>query len=398
VRGALEWLKARGISKLDVAIVLILAVLSQVEAWAAGGLRDERVPAAFAGFALALAFLLRRRAPLATVAVAAAYFALVFSIGWSGSDGFPGAAALVDSPDLALLPGAAVLLATYSVAAYSDVRAAVAGAVIVLAVVVELALAGAVPVEQLAVVAAANGIAWTVGRRVRRRRARTAELADRVSTLELEQEERARAAVAEERARIARELHDVVSHSITVIVWQAAAERRVAPLRESTRHALETIEETGRQALAEMRRLLRVLRSEEEPPELAPQPSLRHLEQLVEQVREAGMPVELRLRGAPTPLPAGVDLSAYRIVQEALTNALKHAGRTSARVTIRYRDSDLELEVADDGRGDGDGGAGHGLIGMRERADLFGGAIDAGPRPEGGYAVRARFPLEREGA
>jgi signal transduction histidine kinase len=214
--------------------------------------------------------------------------------------------------------------------------------------------------------------------------------------LEQEQETRARAAVAEERARIARDLHDVVAHSMSVIVVQAGAERLALPEEAtSTREVLQSIEETGRQALVEMRRLVEMLRKDDEELALAPQPSLAHLELLVEQVREAGLPVELSVEGEPRALPPGVDLSAYRIVQEALTNALKHAGPARARVTIRYAANQLELEVGDDGAGTTGGadGGGHGLVGMRERVAVFGGVLEADRRLEGGYRLRATLPL-----
>src|SRR5207249_2705156 len=183
----------------------------------------------------------------------------------------------------------------------------------------------------------------------------------------------------EERAGIARELHDIVAHSVSVMVVQAGAERRVLDQRQaSTREVLLSIEQTGRQALAEMRRLLGMLRKDDEELALAPQPSMAHMELLVEQIRDAGMPVELRVEGEPVPLPPGVDLSAYRIVQEALTNALKHAGPARATVTVRYEEHELKLEIADSGRGHADGsGGGHGLIGMRERVALYGGEMDA---------------------
>ena len=166
---------------------------------------------------------------------------------------------------------------------------------------------------------------------------------------------------------------------------------------DETRRALDVIEHAGEQALGEMRRLLGMLRRSDAEIAMAPLPSLRHLELLAEQVSGAGLPVELAIVGEPAPLPPGVDLSAYRIVQEALTNALKHAGPARARVVVRYGARALELEITDTGRGaaagNGDGG-GHGLVGMRERAQLFGGQVEGGTRPEGGFAVRARLPLE----
>jgi signal transduction histidine kinase len=234
---------------------------------------------------------------------------------------------------------------------------------------------------------------------VRSRQQLAADLAARTVELEHEREETAKLAVAEERARIARELHDVVAHNVSVMVVQAGAERKaLGDERPETAEVLETIEQTGRAAMAEMRRLLGMLRRSDDELALAPQPTLERVDDLVAQVRDAGMPVELRVEGEPRPLPAGVDLSAYRIVQEALTNALKHAGPARARVTVRYGREELDIEIADDGTArapaNGDG-AGHGLVGMRERVLLFGGDLDAGHGRSGGYTVRARLPLGR---
>jgi signal transduction histidine kinase len=179
------------------------------------------------------------------------------------------------------------------------------------------------------------------------------------------------------------------------MVVQAGAERlALGSGRAATGEALEAIEKTGRQALAEMRRLLGMLRADGEPPAHAPQPTVAELEQLVSHVREAGLPVELLIEGEPTSLPPGIAVSAYRIVQEALTNVLKHAGPASARVVVRYARHELDLEIADDGKGAREAdGAGHGLVGMRERVALYGGEFDAGARNGGGFVVRARLPL-----
>ncbi|HWQ23104.1 MAG TPA: histidine kinase [Gaiellaceae bacterium] len=234
------------------------------------------------------------------------------------------------------------------------------------------------------------GTPWVIGRAIRHRRLREEKL-------EREKAE-AEAAIAEERTRIARELHDVVAHAISVIVLQARGGRRLlATDPAEARQALDAIERTASQALAEMRRLLGLLRESDEQLALAPQPTLARLDDLVGQVREAGLPVEVAIEGTPLELPPGIDLSAYRIVQEALTNALKHAGPASARVTVRYGEGELELEVSDDGAGSGNGGGGgQGLAGIRERVAVFGGDVEAGSRPEGGYAVRARLPYASE--
>jgi len=164
--------------------------------------------------------------------------------------------------------------------------------------------------------------------------------------------------------------------------------------QEREREALLIVERTGREALAEMRRMVGVLRRPEEAPALAPQPSLEHLDRLVEQAREAGLPVDLRVEGSAVELPAGVDLTAYRLVQEGLTNALKHARATRAEVLVNYGDGQIEVVVSDDGRGVGNGdGGGHGLVGMRERVSVYGGELDAGPQPGGGYRLRAKLPV-----
>ena len=239
------------------------------------------------------------------------------------------------------------------------------------------------------------GAAWLMGWTIHKRRVQAVRLEDRAAQLEIEREEKARAAVAEERARISRELHDVVAHSVSVMVVQAqAAQRMIDAEQADLRQVLQSIETTGRQALVEMRRLLGVLRRTDADLALAPQPGLEELDELIGQVRAAGLPVELRIEGEPEPLPAGVDLSAYRIVQEALTNTLKHAGPAHARVTLRYRNDEVELEVNDDGAGAGKGGgSGQGLIGMRERVAIYGGVFESG-RQNGGYQVRARLPLD----
>ena len=248
---------------------------------------------------------------------------------------------------------------------------------------------------QLVFVSLIFGVVWTIGFTLGRQLEAAVKAQERAARAEREREEGARAAVAEERARIARELHDVVGHSVSVMTVQASGVRRLLrPDQQREREALLVVERTGREALAEMRRMVGVVRRPEEAPALAPQPSLEHLSRLVEQAREAGLPVDLRIEGDSVQLPAGVDLTAYRLVQEGLTNALKHAGATRAEVLVHYGDGQIELTVSDDGRGVGSGdGGGHGLVGMRERISVYGGELDAGPRPEGGYRLRARLPL-----
>ncbi|MFG2865844.1 sensor histidine kinase [Streptomyces sioyaensis] len=249
-------------------------------------------------------------------------------------------------------------------------------------------------------------LAWVLGDSMRTRRAYWAQLEERAARLEKEREAQSRIAVAAERARIARELHDVVAHNVSVMVVQADGAAYVldaAP--EQTRQALETISGTGRQALAEMRRLLGVLRTGEqaEGGEYVPQPGVEQLEDLMDQVRGAGLPVDFTVEGEPRELPSSVALTVYRIVQEALTNTRKHGGPdVGATVRVSYRDEDLELLVEDDGRGaqqelyeeGGADGLGHGLIGMRERVGMVGGSLTAGPRAGGGFRVSAVLPLK----
>ncbi|MEU3662205.1 sensor histidine kinase [Streptomyces sp. NPDC032940] len=249
-------------------------------------------------------------------------------------------------------------------------------------------------------------LAWVLGDSIRTRRAYFAQLEERNARLEKEREAQAKVAVAAERARIARELHDVVAHNVSVMVVQADGAAYVldtAP--DQAKKALETISSTGRQALAEMRRLLGVLRTGEhqEAGEYVPQPDVQQIEELVEQCRTSGLPVDFKVEGTPRRLPSGVELTAYRIVQEALTNTRKHGGpNAGASVRLVYFDDGLGLLVEDDGKGaphelyeeGGFDGQGHGLIGMRERIGMVGGTLDAGPRPGGGFRISALLPLK----
>ncbi|MEU1182270.1 sensor histidine kinase [Streptomyces sp. NPDC005820] len=249
-------------------------------------------------------------------------------------------------------------------------------------------------------------LAWVLGDSIRTRRAYFAELEERNARLEKEREAQAKVAVAAERARIARELHDVVAHNVSVMVVQADGAAYVldaAP--DQAKKALETISSTGRQALAEMRRLLGVLRTGEhqEVGEYVPQPDVEQIEDLVQQCRGSGLPVDFKIEGTPRPLPSGVELTAYRIVQEALTNTRKHGGpNAGASVRLVYFDDGLGLLVEDDGKGaphelyeeGGADGQGHGLIGMRERVGMVGGTLDAGPRPGGGFRISVLLPLK----
>jgi len=238
-------------------------------------------------------------------------------------------------------------------------------------------------------------IAWVAGFALHER-AEQAEAAEERATLaERERDAAARIAVAEERARIARELHDIVAHAVSVMVLQVGAVRHKLPdaLAED-RDALRGVEQAGRTALAEMRRLLGAMRSDGEGLELAPQPGLDGLDSLLEEVGRAGLPVRLHVDGDPSPLPRAIDLSVYRIVQEGLTNALKHARASHADVTFRYGPDDLQIEVRDDGAGDSpNDGLGHGLVGVGERVKIYGGEMTAGTGAEGGFVLRTRLPF-----
>jgi signal transduction histidine kinase len=240
-------------------------------------------------------------------------------------------------------------------------------------------------------------VAWVAGYALRER-SQQAEAAEmRAALAEREREAAARVAVAEERTRIARELHDIVAHAMSVMVLQVGAVRHKLPgTLEEDREALGRVEHAGRTALAEMRRLLGAMRSNGDRVALGPQPGLDALDSLVNDVIQAGLPVQLHVDGEPYDLPRAIDLSAYRIVQEGLTNALKHAHASHADVTVRYRPDEVELEVADDGKGPAvTNGQGHGLVGIRERAKIYGGEMSAGAARAGGFVLSARLPIDR---
>lgn len=283
-----------------------------------------------------------------------------------------------------------VVLATYTAAAHVDrerfIRVALPISVVGTVSALVVAYPGTNWVEVLISATFAAGLPMLFGRIGFNRRRRIA----------VDRERAAHDAVVEERARIARELHDVVAHAMSVMVVQAGAARRVLDDDPgAAKAAIGRIESTGRDGLAEMRRLIGILKSDGADADRAPQPGLGQIDALLETVRGAGVPVEAATEGAPRQLPSGLDLVAYRIVQEALTNVMKHAGPANARVLLRWGDAALDLEVADDGRGpfvSAEGGLG--LLGMRERVALYGGSIDTGPRPGGGFAVRAHLPYE----
>jgi signal transduction histidine kinase len=311
--------------------------------------------------------------------------------------------AVLDLPPAIL--GIAILVAVYSVAAYGSRWVPLAGlAGVEVALVAVQRTPGRTGAVTLVINMGVVAAAWLLGHFAHNYRAYAGRLEERTAELERAREELARRAVTEERLRLARELHDVVAHAMSVIAVQSGVGAHIADTQpKEAAKALVAIEATSRAALEELRRLLGVLRQADEPQgELAPVPGLGDLDGLLAEVAKAGLAVRLRVEGRPAPLPAGVDLSAYRIVQEALTNVVKHAGPATAQVVVGYRDQEIRVEVTDDGRGavtsvgDGRVGSGHGLIGMRERVAAFGGDLEVGPRPGGGFRVAARLPFAAE--
>ena len=290
-------------------------------------------------------------------------------------------------------------LVCLTVAAYSLVVHAPATRVLAGLAVLGIGIAVAVTSQNKGVGNFVFGMAWValamfIGRIVRMRNDEARMHAQRVQRLEHEQRERVEAAAREERKRIARELHDVIAHSLSVMVVQAGAAEEM--LRHDPARAYQpvlSIQQTGREALAEMSRLLGVLREHGPDSGLTPQPGLRELETLIDETRAVGMPVELTIEGHRRALPIGVELAAYRIVQEALTNARKYAGDVHTTVTVHYGEDTLDVDVADDGHATTNGDGGLGLVGMRERVLVFGGSLETGPRPGGGFGVHAQLPL-----
>ncbi len=392
IEGGWTWARLRTVSSTD---ILPMVVVTAMSVGALYGSRERSgVPASVSDLSLALTLLstlpliVRRRYPIAVLGVCEIAEALF----------------LATAPLTMTQSALGMAVALYTVATRTDRHTSLRLGLGV-AVINVLVLLPGVPLGRANITSAFFGAtamavgSWSLGENVRTRRAYLAQLEERARRLETEREENARRAVSEERARIARELHDVVAHHVSAIAVQAAAAGEIAE-RDPRRaqEALRFIQETSRVALAEMRAMLNVLRSSDEPaPARAPQPSLAQLERLVNQSCGAGLGVSLQVEGSVRPLPEALDVSAYRIVQEALTNSLKHAGPAHVQVLVRYGDDTLELDIVDDGRGP----AGHnhrqsegrGLIGMRERVALFGGELETGALPGHGFRVRAQLPL-----
>ena len=358
---------------LDAGLAAALTVWALIESRAHD--HAGRAPA-LAAMTIAIAW--RRRAPVVVLVVEVAGIVLLTNdLGW---------------PE-----GVAALIATYSAALYSNKRALVL-ALLVLAAGALLAIGKQVTIPNRLVPLLLLAPPWLAGNAMRIRELRAEAMAARATRLELEQE----AAVHAERARIARELHDVVTHSVSVMVLQTGAARQIMPKDEDrSRALLESVEASGRQALDELRRMLGVLEEQTRDAPLSPQPDVTQISSLIEHMRQAGMAVELRIEGEPRAISGGVSVAAYRIVQEALTNVLKHANGAPSRVLLRWTDAALEVEIVDQGplkNGAGrDVPAGRGLAGMRERAAMCGGTLDAHPGLDRGYIVRAHIPLEPGG-
>ena len=354
-------------------LAALLTVVALLDIWLGSDVAQHRLPAALIASAITAPIAVRRRWP-AFVGTAVPVISAVEHAFWD--------------PRSIAYP-IATFCALYALAVWTPPRRFVLG--LALVVIADLApnVGSNGGMRYAAGFAVLEVVVILLVRHVVGDRERRAQLAER------ERDMVVREAVVDERERIARELHDVIAHHVSMIVLQAGAERRVlGDASGSTREVLETIERSGRGALTEMRRLLGMLRGEENEP-LAPQPGLDDVPTLVGQLREAGVPVELRMDGDRRELPVGIELSAYRIVQEALTNALKHGG--DARVTVHvYRGAHvLELEIENDGTGTGSrvSNSGHGLVGIRERVALYGGRLDVGHRQSGGFLVRVRLPI-----
>lgn len=372
----------------DELVALLLLTVIQLEVWL-GAHVQHRVPAALAGAALVVVVAGRRRWPLAAVMVTVAALTAQDLAG-----------ARLTQQSFGVL--VALVMVCYGAGAFLAARRAwlALGIVLVGGCVDVLIETGAFS-DLFFVLIILLPLPWVVGRMVRADRARERANREIAERFDAEREQRALAAAFGERSRIARELHDVIAHSVSVMVIQAGGARIVMDTEpERADASLRSVERAGREALAEMRRLLGLQDGEKEASALAPQPGLADIENLLLHTRAAGLATDLRVEGEPATVSPGLDLCAYRIIQEALTNSIKHAGPARAEVHISWGHDALELEIVDDGRtpnaGNGASG-GHGIAGMRERAAAHGGNIQAGAGVEGGFAVRARLPLTLEG-
>jgi signal transduction histidine kinase len=375
---------------LDIAPTVALSAIGAAQLLAdyhGSGFRGPRGANAAFLIAVCLPLLVRRRHPV--VALAGVFVVQAVWVGayYHGSHQPP------------FEPFAAGVVASFALGLHADRRGLRAGlgvfALLVVASAIVLAAGGSTVGNALPVLIW-WGAAIGIGRGLRERQALVELLRERSARLERDRERDMADAALEERARIARELHDVIAHAVSLMVVQASAERRLLSAEQKrTADTLDTIESSGREALGELRRLLGVLRARGRE-RLAPQPGLDALPELLDEGRRGGHKIRFEVEGEPVRLPAGLDLTAYRIVQEGLTNARKHAPGAAIDLTLRWRPAEVEIEVADDGPGQSTNpnGVGHGLIGMRERASLYGGSIRTGPGASGGFRVLARLPID----
>jgi len=381
--------RLRGIDRVrvDELVALVLLVGIELQVWL-GSSVPNRVEAAFAGVVLSGAVAFRRRRPLEAALVIVTLLAVQ--------------AALADGHKSPIAASLAVLLVFYGLGAFAPEPKSrwVLGFAVVLTSIGQLTKPGGGISSVAALEVFGVLLPWALGRTVRERAVRERGYRELAERLDAGRDLRARTAAHGERARIARELHDVIAHSVSVMVIQAGGARMVMDSSpERAEASLRSVERAGREALAEMRRLLGVLDGDADPRALAPQPGLADIDELLARTRASGLAADLRVDGEPAAVPPALDLCAYRIVQEALTNAIKHATPARAEVRVRWGEDALELEISDDGRGPGTvngASGGHGIAGMRERAGLHGGSIHAGAGPAGGFTVRARLPLTSE--
>jgi signal transduction histidine kinase len=369
---------------ITLASLVLRASEARVTATGSVGFRRADALAVLLILAGTLPLVLRRRCAMLVLALSVAAFGAYEAFGYAP----------------AVLPFA-TLIALYSVAAWCQPLASLTatGLIVIGLVVVDFAFDdGPLTDGELLTYLVSVPGAWMLGSWVQSRRAHTSWLEEQAARLAREQADKTRVAIEQEQARIARELHDIVAHHVCVMVALAGAAQRVFNAEPAqARRALGSIETTGRGALVEMRRLLGMLRAGQPPTDHAPQPGLEGLPLLVARVEQAGLPVELKLEGSVRPLPAGVELSAYRIVQEALTNTLKHAHAARVHVVVGYRAGFLQLEVCDDGQGcAGDVVPGQGLVSMQQWAGLVGGELAVGSAPDGGFRVVAQLPVDGE--
>jgi signal transduction histidine kinase len=368
-------------SRGDLALAMLLVGAGQVEAFTLTHVAGSRAATALTSLMATAPLALRRRFPVAVGTTQALSLLIKEALG---------------ADTYLTVPPIAGVIGLYSVGAYAQRARSVTGLAAVLGLgALAVALSPDHAPGDFAFAALLFIAPWLAGRARRRDREQTRVLRELTRELDRERDAEARLAVVRERSRIARELHDVIAHCVSTMVVQAAAAEHVMQSRPNrAREALGSIQSTGQEAIEELRRLVGILRESNDSPELGPQPGVDELQTLADKMRRAGLPVELKIEGIPRPLPPGVDLCAYRVVQEALTNTLKHADSARADVSLRYTQHALKLEIVDDGQGmPRSQGAGFGLLGMRERVALYGGDLETGRLNTGGFAVRVTLPL-----